>query len=210
MNKTLICVDVQRDFLPGGALGVPDGHEVIPVLIDMMDDVDVIVLTRDWHPSNHVSFSDAPEFVDKSWPAHCVQGTEGAEIDWKLFSAALDTGKPVLLVHKGDERDTEEYSGFGGHVADAWNLPDGVSYDDFVDEYQNPVSFYWGLDILSVEEIRIGGLALDYCVKATAIDSRSIFGNTTVYLNATRPVAFLTGAMAIVDMAKSGVRIKGE
>src|SRR3954470_6108755 len=114
MNKALIAVDVQPDFLPGGSLGVPDGDQVIPELIKMMDDVDVIVLTRDWHPEDHISFSDNPEYVDGSWPKHCVEFTPGAVFHPDILVAAQNSGKPVVLVHKGFEHDVEAYSGFDG------------------------------------------------------------------------------------------------
>ena len=212
MNKALICVDVQNDFLPGGALGVPEGHQAIPALIDMMDDVDVIVLTRDWHPADHISFEQDgdPMFVDGSWPPHCVRGTDGAAIDHRLYEAAVLTDKPVLLIHKGFERDIEEYSGFGGIVADLWNRPSGFDYGDFVNEDQSPMSLYKALVKLSVTELRIGGLALDYCVKATALDGVKYNFRTYVHLPATRPVTFVTGGVAVYDMAARGVKIEGE
>lgn len=213
MNKALICVDVQYDFLPGGPLGVPDGDEVVPVLIDMMEDADVIVLTRDWHPEDHVSFSTEPAFEDGSWPMHCVQGTAGAEIDAALihavFKTLLNIDKPTLLVHKGVESDMEQYSGFQGVVVDAWGME---NREDFLwnDWLNGPVSLGLALRLLSVDQVTIGGLALDYCVAATAKDAVLEGLHTTVNLQATRPVNIVTGAKAILDLAKSGVNIVGE
>lgn len=209
MNKALICVDVQYDFLPGGPLGVPDGDQVIPVLIGAMEDVDVIVLTRDWHPEDHMSFSTEPTFEDGSWPMHCVQGTTGAEIETRVFNAAINTGKPVLLIHKGAESDTEQYSGFQGVVADVWNYPDRdeLLWNDWLN---GPVSLGLALHLLGVNHIIIGGLALDYCVYATAKDAVLNGQDTSLRIQATRPVNILTGAKAIVDLAKGGVNILGE
>lgn len=212
MNKALICVDVEQDFLPGGALAVPDGHEVIPVLIEMMDDVDVIVLSRDWHPQDHISFADGePLYIDGEWPVHCVQGTPGADIDDRLFDAAIDSGKPVLLVHKGMDRDVEQYSAFDGIVVDVWNEPLNYDRNDFLwnDLRDKPVTLTYALFMLSVSINQIGGLALDYCVKATALDSVECGFLTSVYLNATRPVGFLTGAKAVLDLTKNNVKLRG-
>lgn len=209
MNKALIAVDVQPDFEPGGPLGVPDGHEVIPALIEMMDDVDIIVLTRDWHPQDHISFSTEPEYVDGSWPVHCVAGTKGAEIDMRLMQAALATGKPVLLIHKGMEKDVEQYSGFNGIVADIWNEPSQYDRDDFLwnDHYDRAVSLWEALINLDVHEVRIGGLALDYCVKFTALDAADTF-DTSVHLNATQPVSFLTGAKTIKELVEHNIKLE--
>jgi nicotinamidase/pyrazinamidase len=197
MNKALICVDVQPDFLPGGPLGVENGHQVIPNLIELMNDVDIIVLTQDWHPENHISFSTDPEYQDGSWPMHCVQGTPGAHIDHELFHAAVDTGKPVLIVHKGENADREAYSGFDGRVVNQYNLP-GENLRDS--------TLAIALSYLSVRKVLIGGLALDYCVKATAMDARKSF-QSVVYVDATRSVDVLSGINAVVEMGRAGVEL---
>lgn len=201
MNKALICVDVQSDFLPGGPLGVPDGDKVIQELIDMMDDVDVIVLTRDWHPEDHVSFSDEPEFVDGSWPKHCVNFTPGATFHPDILTAAQNTGKPVVLIHKGFEQDTEAYSGFDGRVV-------GIIYDPQSEDFRDS-TLKDTLQVLGIGEVRIGGLALDYCVKATAIDSAEAGFLTAVYLNATRPVGFVSGGAALLELVRNNVKVRG-
>lgn len=201
MTQTaLIIVDFQNDFLPGGALGVPDGGYAAPLLWKLMDEVDVIVFTRDWHPADHCSFSKYPEYRDGSWPAHCVQGTEGAEFDSPTFDYAMDTGKPTLLVNKGDNKDKEAYSGFQGKVVDVIGSP--LQRAVLIDK-----SLAQALYDCDVRKILVGGLALDYCVKATALDARSHCGDTTVYLNATRPVAYLTGAQAVEELVRAGVRL---
>jgi nicotinamidase/pyrazinamidase len=208
MNTALICVDVQNDFLPGGALGVTDGHKVIEPLKRLMDKVDVIVLTSDWHPEDHISFEDPPKYEDMSWPKHCVANTDGAEVDDDLWDAAMESGKPVLIVIKGDDKDREAYSGFQGRVVDVHNVdahePRALVFSDMERER---LSLAQALRALSVTHIKIGGLALDYCVKATAIDARSSWGDTTVILDATRPVAYLTGAKAVAELSAAGVRV---
>lgn len=200
-NRALIIVDYQNDFLPGGALGVADGHQAYLPLRKLMGDVDIIVFTRDWHPEDHCSFVEPglnPEYRDGSWPKHCVQGTEGAEIDDALWDEAVDTDKPVILVNKGFEQDKEAYSGFQGIVSRTLN---------YTGADLNGAILAQVLYRLNVNRIDIGGLALDYCVKATALDARTHCGNTNVYLAATRPVAYLTGAAAVAELAVKGVRL---
>lgn len=205
MNTAAIIVDFQNDFLPTGALGVEGGHYATFPLMKMADEADVIVFTRDWHPADHSSFAQGiPEYRDGSWPPHCVQGTEGAEIDDMLWEYVISLGKPVILVHKGDEQDKEAYSGFQGHVVDVFN--DEKLKEALLDE-KCSTTLAQALHYLDVRSVKVGGLALDYCVKATAIDSRAHFGNTTVYLDATRPVAYLTGAAAVRDLVAAGVAI---
>jgi len=200
-TRALIVVDFQEDFMPNGALGVPGGHRAFLGLWQLLNTVDAIVFTRDWHPEDHISFAwGTPEYRDGSWPPHCVQGTQGAEIDESLWESAIESGKPVILVNKGFEQDKEAYSGFEGVVVDVFN-------DDSLKESLLDSSLYQALLWLNVDEVKIGGLALDYCVKATALDSRARFGDTTVYLNATRPVDYLTGVTAVRDLAAAGVRL---
>lgn len=209
MNKALICVDVQHDFLPGGPLGVDQGHQVIRPLIELMDEVDIIVLTKDWHPEDHSSFSMSPEFKDGSWPMHCVQGTAGSSIDEELWHAAINTGKPIVLVHKGYDKDTEAYSAFDGVVVDTFNrdafpfLAGGLLWNS---RENRAVTLAEALHDFSVRQVYIGGLALDYCVKATAIDAKGGF-NPTIYVDATRAVTPHGAIEAVVEMGKAGVNI---
>lgn len=200
-NKALIIVDVQNDFLPGGALGVTDGHRATPLLANLMDEVDVIVFTRDWHPADHSSFAEGtPEYKDGSWPPHCVQNTEGAHIDEWLLDEAMETSKPVLLVSKGADKDHEAYSGFDvrATVTRAWHV-NGLNL------IGSPLKL--ALDAFGVREVKIGGLALDYCVKATALDALYNGFRPTVYLGATRPVGYLTGVDAVIDILRYGVQV---
>ena len=103
-TDAVVVVDVQRDFCPGGALAVPRGDEVVPVLARWLTLEDVFkVLTRDWHPPDHGSFTDQGGI----WPVHCVQGTDGAELH-----PALDRGPLDAIVDKGQDPGTEGYSAF--------------------------------------------------------------------------------------------------
>jgi nicotinamidase/pyrazinamidase len=105
MSRALIIVDVQRDFLPGGALGVPDGDAVIDRINELARDgeFDVVLATRDWHPEDHASFAAQ----GGPWPPHCVQGTPGAELSPDLARERID-----VVIDKGATREGEGYSGF--------------------------------------------------------------------------------------------------
>ena len=182
-KAALIIVDVQGDFLPGGALAVPDGDQVVGPLITAGSAADVVVFTRDFHPPDHISFADDPKFVDKSWPSHCVAGTSGATIHPDLREVFPEA--PVFS--KGTKQDVEEYSGFAG-----------VSNTD--------VDLETYLLDQGVTDVWVGGLALDYCVKATALDAIDQWPyDTYVIADATRPVSHTTGVQAVADMADEGV-----
>ena len=107
MKQALVIVDFQNDFCPGGALAVTDGDAIAARLNALAGsgDYDLVVATRDWHPPDHGSFTEQGGI----WPVHCVQGTEGAQLHPDLDAAAVD-----VIVDKGQDRDTEGYSGFDG------------------------------------------------------------------------------------------------
>jgi nicotinamidase/pyrazinamidase len=137
-QQALIVVDVQNDFLPGGALAVPHGDEVIPVLNGYLAEFEQqqlpIFATRDWHPPNHCSFRTQ----GGPWPVHCVVGTPGAE-----FPVALDLPPSAIVVSKPSTPDKETYSAF-----------EGTDLEQQLRE-------------ASVESLYVGGLATDYCVLNT-------------------------------------------
>jgi nicotinamidase/pyrazinamidase len=122
--KALLIVDIQNDFLPGGALAVPGGDEVIPVANRLHAQFELVVATQDWHPANHGSFAaNHPcrrpgEIIDLNglsqilWPVHCVQNTPGA-----AFAPGLDTSRFAALFQKGTDPGIDSYSAFfdNGH-----------------------------------------------------------------------------------------------
>jgi len=175
MKTALIIVDVQNDFLPGGALGVPDGDKVIEPLIEAAAEADLIVASRDWHPKNHCSFTDA----GGQWPQHCVADTEGAEIH--SFIADLAD----VIVSKATETDRDAYSAFDGTELAALLKKAGV------------------------ERVLIGGLATDYCVKATTLDALRAGFQTTVLVNASAAVNVNEGdgGQAVMDMRHAGAQV---
>jgi nicotinamidase/pyrazinamidase len=105
MSRALIIVDVQRDFLPGGPLGVPDGDQVIDRINELVSGsgFDVVLATRDWHPEDHESF----QAQGGPWPPHCVHGTSGAQLAPELDQKRID-----VVIDKGTSREGEGYSGF--------------------------------------------------------------------------------------------------
>lgn len=139
MSRTaLVIVDVQHDFLPGGALGVTDGDQVIEPLVRAAarPEVELVVASRDWHPESHMSFAEN----GGQWPAHCVAGTHGAEIHPAIAAVASRT------ISKGENPRVEQYS-----AAQATTLPVMLEAEGF-------------------DTVIVGGLATDYCVKATVLD----------------------------------------
>ncbi len=175
-----IVVDVQNDFCPGGALPVKDGHRVVPMVNRLMPFFERVVFTRDWHPFDHISFDHAPQFVDQSWPAHCVQDTPGAE-----FPAALRTGLAAAIVSKGVDPDKEAYSGF-----------EGTDLDSRLQR--------WG-----IRRLFIAGIATDYCVKHTTLDARRLGYEVVVITDACRAVDVPegSGAAAFEAMAAAGAML---
>lgn len=171
-KKALIIVDVQRDFCEGGALAVPGGHEVAnriyKYVVEHGNEYDEFVFTKDWHeplPSdNGGHFGFPPDFVN-SWPVHCVMNSPMSDFEYgakKAFLRLYDAGRITRenLFFKGTGR--PDYSGFQGANEK------GVSLDDFLR----------GRDVDAVDVV---GLAGDYCVRETAIDS-SVKGYYTVVL----------------------------
>jgi nicotinamidase/pyrazinamidase len=159
----LILVDLQNDFCPGGALPVEEGDKTIPVANRLIDSFDLVVATQDWHPKDHGSFAANHPGMDIGaitelgglpqilWPVHCVQGSEGAE-----FVKSLNQNNINKVFVKGTNKNIDSYSGFfdNGHKK-------STGLHDFLQ--QN-----------NVESVFIMGLALDYCVKYTAIDAANL------------------------------------
>lgn len=171
-------VDVQNDFCPGGALAVAEGDLVVPVVNRLLPLFGHRVFTRDWHPPNHISFADPPEFRDRSWPPHCVQNTPGA-----AFHPDLVVPPDALIVSKGDDPDREAYSGFqAGGIDLAGRLRER-----------------------GVRRVFVTGLATDYCVRATALDARAAGFEVTLVEDAIRGVAPETTAAALRDLDEAGV-----
>lgn len=177
-TDALIVVDVQNDFCAGGALEVADADTIVPIINRVARRFKHVVLTRDWHPANHVSFSDNPQFVDGSWPAHCVQHSHGAS-----FHNDLAIPDNAEIVSKATQPDREAYSDFDNTGLDLTLREKGVT------------------------RIFVCGLATDYCVKATALDGVRCGFNTVLIEDACRGVDNPKGTVdqALRAMREAGV-----
>ena len=199
-QHALILVDLQNDFLPGGALGVPGGDEVIPLANRLMDDFEIIVATQDWHPPDHGSFAanhpgrqvfeniDLHGLPQTLWPVHCVQGTPGAE-----FAPDLDAGRITRVFRKGTRPEVDSYSGL---------FDNGRRHSTGLAEW---------LREQGVTRVTVCGIATDYCVKFTALDAVAEGFDVTLHLPACRGVDLQAGdiAAAVEAMREKGVRIRG-
>ena len=177
-HDALIVVDVQRCFLPGGSLAVAEGDQVVPVINRLLPRFRHRVFTRDWHPPDHVSFADTPEFKDLSWPEHCVQDTPGAELHPRLL-----VPDDALLVSKGTDPGREAYSGF----------------------QSDEVDLAAELRARGVSRVFVTGLATDYCVRATSLDARAAGFAVVLVEDAVRGVAPETTALALQELDDAGV-----
>ncbi len=180
MPRALVVVDFQNDFTPGGALAVRDGDEIAGPINALVatEEFDLVVATRDWHPPEHRSFAEH----GGPWPVHCVQGTDGAELH-----PALDPAQVDVIVDKGQDLDTEGYSGF--EATDLAAL----------------------LRARGVDEVTIVGLATDYCVKHTALDALREGFRVTVDPTAVRAVEVQEGdgERALDEVRRAGGRVEG-
>ncbi|MFZ2656167.1 MAG: bifunctional nicotinamidase/pyrazinamidase [Victivallales bacterium] len=198
MKKALILVDVQNDFVPGGALPVPNGADVVAVANKAMRHFDLVVATQDWHPADHRSFASqhkggkVGDMVDLCglqqmlWPDHCVQNTKGAELVQDLEIKKIDK-----VFHKGIDRNVDSYSGF------------------FDNGHRNATGLDAYLKEQGVDEVTIMGLATDYCVKFTALDAIRQGFKASLIIEGVRGVEINKGdcAKSIDDMKKAGVEI---
>ena len=183
-SDALLIVDVQQDFCPGGALAVPDGDAVVPILnawIEAAHDAGAAVFaSRDWHPPNHVSF----EAQGGPWPSHCVAETPGA-----AFHPGLALPESAVVIDKGTHPEHEAYSAFEGTDLAARLREAGAG------------------------RLWVGGLALDYCVRASVLDARRIAGLPVhVILSATRAVDVQPGdgSRALKEMRSAGAVTEAE
>lgn len=173
----LIIVDIQYDFLPGGALAVAGGDEVIPVINRIQKDYDLVVATQDWHPTGHHSFASAHpgnqpfETIDLHgleqvlWPDHCVQGTVGAKL-----SDQLDARRIEAIFRKGTDPTIDSYSGF------------------FDNGKRKRTGLAGYLHDRGVTAVSVCGLAADYCVYFTAMDALQLGFETRILEDAVRAI----------------------
>lgn len=186
VRKALIVVDVQNDFCPGGTLVVPDGDAVVAPLNKTIEKMVArglpVIASRDWHPRNSGHFKE----FGGPWPAHCVQNTKGAE-----FHPGLRLPVDAIIISKGLKAEG------ASREVDGYSVFDGFSSDG--------ESFSSVLERLKVTHLLIGGLATDYCVKATVLDARRLgCYNIDILLFACRGVARDTTEQAVDEMIRAG------
>ncbi|MFD3688920.1 nicotinamidase [Nocardiopsis sp. NPDC058631] len=188
MTRALIVVDLQNDFCEGGSLGVKGGTETATAVTGYAranaDSYDHVVATRDYHIDPGAHFSENPDFVD-SWPRHCEAGTPGAE-----FHPEFDGSLAEEVFSKGLY--TAAYSGFEGTASDGTTL--------LAD---------W-LRARGVDEVDVVGIAMDHCVRATAMDAAAEGIRARVLLGLTAGVSGDTVASALERLREAGVALEGE
>jgi nicotinamidase/pyrazinamidase len=183
-KKALLIVDVQNDFCPGGALGVPEGDKIVPAInkyAKIFAKKKLLVFaTRDWHPIKTKHFRD----FGGVWPVHCVQNTKGA-----AFHPKLKLPKDVILLYKGIDPQKDGYSAFEAEDTSGMN-------------------FSKLLKLLGVKELYIAGLATDYCVKFTAREALKEGFKVKILLDAIKGVNLKPGDSreAIKEMVKQGAK----
>jgi nicotinamidase/pyrazinamidase len=194
--KALIITDIQNDFCPGGALAIREGDEIVPLINQLQPRFELVVATQDWHPQGHGSFAanhpgkKIGEVIDLNglpqilWPVHCVENTLGAD-----FHPGLDRGRIARVFHKGADPGIDSYSAFfdNGHRK-------ATGLGDYLKEQ-------------GIDEVYLCGLAIDYCVKFSALDALDLGFKTYVIEDACRGVNLRPGDVekAIGEMRAKGV-----
>lgn len=196
--KTLILVDIQNDFLPGGALAVPEGDVIVPIVDRLLPGFDLVVATQDWHPADHGSFAanhagkNAFENIELNglsqtlWPVHCVQNTGGA-----CFASGLDTRRVARVFPKGTDARVDSYSGF------------------FDNGRRSSTGMAEWLKERGARDLWVCGLATDFCVKFTALDAVAEGFRVHLITDACRGIDLPSGnvAAALAEMQAAGVRL---
>lgn len=194
-RDVLLVVDIQNDFCPGGALAVPRGDEVVPVVNRLAARFPHVLLTQDWHVAGHQSFASSHpgkkpyDVIEVSygpqilWPDHCVQGTRGA-----AFRDDLDIPHAELIVRKGYRRDIDSYSAF------------------FENDHRTPTGLTGYLRERGFERVFLAGLAFDFCVRYSAEDAHAQGFRVVVVEDACRGID-VQGSVAETRRALSGLGI---
>jgi nicotinamidase/pyrazinamidase len=199
-KDALVVVDVQHDFLPGGALAVAHGDAVVAPIAALAPRFATVVATQDWHPPGHVSFASShpgrnpyetaelPQGRQELWPDHCVQGSRGASLHPGLPDAAIS-----LVLRKGTRRDVDSYSAFRENVG-----PDGSRPTTGLGAW---------LAARGARRVFVCGLARDFCVRASAVDAAAEGFDVVVLDDLTRAVFPERRAEVDALLAQAGVRL---
>lgn len=199
-EDALLVVDLQHDFLPGGALGVAGGDEIVGPIARLAPAFATVVATQDWHPPGHVSFASAhegrapfqtlelPQGPQELWPDHCVRGSAGS-----AFAAAFPGAAVTLVLRKGTRLEVDSYSAFRENVG-----PDG----------RRPTTGLgaW-LAARGVRRLFLAGLARDFCVRASAVDAAAEGFRVVLLDDLTRAVFPDRRAQVDAELARAGVEL---
>jgi nicotinamidase/pyrazinamidase len=199
-RDVLLIVDVQNDFCPGGALAVPQGDEIVPVVNRLAAEFSHVILTQDWHPRGHASFASShpgrKPFDTISvaygeqilWPDHCVQGTYGA-----LFHVALEAPHAELVLRKGFRSAIDSYSAFREN------------------DHRTPTGLASYLRERGFQHLTLCGLATDFCVFYSAIDGREAGFEVSIVTSACRGID-VDGSLAraMRSMSEAGAILTAE
>ena len=175
-TDALLVIDVQNDFMPGGALPIKDGDAIVPLINSLAKKFDHVILTQDWHPTQHISFAtthnkqpfetvEAPYGPQTLWPEHVLQHTDGA-----AFHPALHIPHAELILRKGFRRNIDSYSAF------------------LENDHTTPTGLAGYLRERNITRLFLCGLAYDFCVRYSAFDGHALGFETIVDEDATRPV----------------------
>ena len=196
-GEALIVIDLQNDFCPGGALAVAGGDEIVPLVNDLIRHADHVVMTQDWHPAGHSSFSSSHagrqpfETIDMAygpqtlWPDHCIQGSAGSD-----FHSGLAWTKAELVIRKGFRAAIDSYSAF------------------FENDHKTPTGLAGYLRERGIGTVTFAGLATDFCVAYSALDAVAQGFEATVRLDACRGIDLNGSVEAMLNrMREAGVRL---
>lgn len=196
--KALLIIDVQRDFMPGGALGIAGANDIIPIINNLQLQFDHIIASLDWHPSDHGCFADnhplhrVGDRIELDgvqqilWPRHCVQHSIGA-----LPADGLATDRWLKCITKGSDPRVDSYSAF------------------FDNAQKRRTELHAYLQMHQIDHLYLAGVATDYCVQFTALDARALGYRVTLYTEACRAVNLNScdGEIALANMARQGVEL---
>ncbi len=197
-NSALLVIDVQNDFCPGGALAVEGGDEIVSRINGLIDKFAVTILTQDWHPADHTSFAsnhagkapfqmiDMPYGSQVLWPAHCVQGTDGAAFHQDLNADAAD-----MIIRKGYNSAIDSYSAF------------------FENDQKTATGLEGYLRTRGITDLTLVGLATDFCVHFSAVDATKLGFSVSVLTDACRAIDMDGSLAAATDAMRAvGVRLE--
>ncbi len=185
-QEALVIIDLQNDFCPGGALAVEGGHDIVPLINQLMQRFENVVLTQDWHPADHSSFAsqhkgrapfestEMPYGPQTLWPDHCIIGSKGA-----AFHPDLNVTAAQLIIRKGFRQAVDSYSSF------------------FENDHRTPTGLAGYLKERGLTKLTFAGLATDYCVAYSALDARKLGLGAEVLLGACRGID-LMGSMDVM------------